>query len=77
MSGHRITYSGAIHLCVTVGGVKPGTARVWISRGIITRHPDGFDPDEILQWLEQTRDIGKAVGAAVAAHNRYTTRRTA
>lgn len=77
MSGVRITYSGAVAMCVAWAGVKPGTARQWIARGLLERHDDGFDPDQIIQWIDTIRDTGKARGAAVASHNRYQTRRTA
>jgi hypothetical protein len=75
MSEVRITYSGAVEMCVAWSGVKAATVRVWISRGLITRYPDGFDPDEIALWLETTRNTEKARGAALASHVRYQTRR--
>jgi hypothetical protein len=75
MSDVRITYNGAVEMCVAWCGVKPGTVRVWITRGLITRHPDGFDPDEIAQWIETVRNTEKARGAALASHIRYQTRR--
>lgn len=33
-------------------GVKPGTIRLWVHRGQILRHPDGFDVDELLHWID-------------------------
>jgi hypothetical protein len=70
----RITRAGAIRMCVALTGVKPATVRVWIHRGLITEHPDGFDPDEVWMWTQQTRNIEQAVGAVHAAHVRTTRR---
>lgn len=77
MSDARITYSQAVRLGVEYADVKPGTVRQWIARGLVIRHPDGFDPDQIILWLDTIRDVNKARGAAVASHNRYSARRSA
>lgn len=52
MSGVRITYTGAVNLGMLLAGVKAGTVEQWITRGLITKHPDGYDPDEIMLWVE-------------------------
>jgi hypothetical protein len=58
-----------------VAEVQPATIRKWVERGIITRHPDGYDLTELLHWIDTIRDTDKARGAVVASHVRYQTRR--
>jgi len=55
----------------SIAEVKPGTIRQWVNRGLVVRYPDGYDVHELLLWLDQTRDEGKAQGGMVAAHVRY------
>lgn len=75
MSGIRLTYAEIVRVGVDAAGVKPATVKKWIARGLVTRHADGYDPDEMLQWVETVRDTGKARGAVLAAHVRHQTRR--
>jgi hypothetical protein len=55
----------------SIAQVKPGTIRQWVNRGVVVRYPDGYDVYELLLWLDQTRNDGKAAGAAMAAHVQY------
>lgn len=71
MSGVRVDQAGIVRIGVAVAGVKPATVRQWITRGHLTRHVDGFDPDELILWVETIRNVGQARGAAHAAHVRH------
>ena len=43
-------------------GIKPRTVDAWARRGHVTRHPDGYDPGEVLSWWEnETRQKMAAV----------------
>lgn len=43
-------------------GIKPRTVDAWVRRGHITRHPDGYDPADVLAWWEnETRQKMAAV----------------
>jgi ribosomal protein S12 methylthiotransferase accessory factor YcaO len=75
MSGVRVDRATIVSIAVSAAGVKPATVRQWIARGIITQHPDGYDPDELLQWIETTRNVDQARGAVHASHVRHQTRR--
>lgn len=77
MSGVRVDYATIVAIGCSAAKVKPATVRKWISRGLITRHDDGFDPDELFRWVETIRNLDQAVGGVVAAHNRHQTRRKA
>lgn len=50
--------------------VKPDTVDRWRRRGKIRLYPDGYDLDELDDWLRR-RHPGKAVGAALASHARH------
>lgn len=45
------------------------TVRKWVTRGLISRYPDGYDLDELQRRIDEV-DTGKAVGGALAAHAR-------
>lgn len=64
-----------LDVAATIAEVQPGTVRVWLTRGLITRHPHGIDLYELMHWLDTTRNMEQARGAAVAAHNRHRRRR--
>jgi hypothetical protein len=51
MSGVRVTFAAAVRIGAFVAQVQPRTVEQWIHRGLITKHPDGYDPDEILTWI--------------------------
>lgn len=44
----RVPLTDAAGIC----GVKPGTIRRWVHDGRVIRHPDGYDVDELLQWID-------------------------
>jgi hypothetical protein len=46
-------------VAANVAEVQPATIRKWVERGIITRHPDGYDLTELLHWID-TRDRNMA-----------------
>lgn len=41
-----------LQTAVSICGVKPGTIRKWVFDGRIIRHDDGYDVDELLQWID-------------------------
>jgi hypothetical protein len=42
-------------VAANVAEVQPATIRKWVERGIITRHPDGYDLTELLHWIDTRR----------------------
>jgi hypothetical protein len=52
-------------------GVRVGTLRQWAARGLVTRSPDGrYDLRSVLARVD-SRQLGKARGAVLAAHVRH------
>lgn len=74
MSSVRITYTQAVNLGMVLAGVQRKTVVQWITRKHITRYDDGYDPDEIYEWVMTTRNSGKARGAQLATYARLTRR---
>lgn len=44
----RVDLATAASIC----GVRPGTVRRWVFDKRITRHADGYDVHELLQWID-------------------------
>lgn len=41
-----------IAVAAEVAEVSPATIRSWVHRGLLTRHPDGFDLGEVLARVD-------------------------
>lgn len=41
-----------LQIAANICGVKPGTIRRWVHDHRVTRHPDGYDVDELLHWID-------------------------
>lgn len=44
----RVSRAVAANIC----GVRPDTINVWVNRGHVIRHEDGYDVDQLLHWLD-------------------------
>lgn len=64
-----------IKTAAAIGQVQPGTIRKWVQRGHIAEYDGEYETTEILLWLEQTRNDGKAYGGLMSAHTQYQHRR--
>ena len=69
MSGVRITYTGVIRLGMYAANVKAKTVEAWITAGLITKHDDGYDPDEVLMWIQQRDPNALRIQAGIAVQD--------